>query len=265
MTTLNLKVARGIAQTGGLLTALLMQDYGITVAEGDGLTVCYGVPHGGRDKYTLNGRAGVLNKLEELQTLATAGVSTPRFYEASGIIDLIGTDTVRMPLLGRKARHTRGRDIRPVLQEQEIPWRIASGSEFFVEFIPWVREYRVWVYRRRHLGTYEKRMTRPVEYTRIGSSSKNGFGFYIVPSDEVPRRAVHEAAHAVDALGLDFGAVDILEGKDGKFYVLEVNTAPGVESTERQVIKALAKKIAMWAEAPTERRTVDWSQEEVAA
>ena len=43
------------------------------------------------------------------------------------------------------------------------------------------------------------------------------------------------AISAVDSLGLDFGAVDIIwnESED-QYYVLEVNTAPGVEGTTLQ-------------------------------
>jgi hypothetical protein len=37
------------------------------------------------------------------------------------------------------------------------------------------------------------------------------------------------AIAAVDALGLDFGAVDIILDKSGLYYVLEINTAPGLE------------------------------------
>jgi D-alanine-D-alanine ligase-like ATP-grasp enzyme len=41
---------------------------------------------------------------------------------------------------------------------------------------------------------------------------------------------VTEAQKAVNALGLDFGAVDIIyNGHEDKYYVLEVNTAPGME------------------------------------
>jgi len=40
------------------------------------------------------------------------------------------------------------------------------------------------------------------------------------------------AIDAVEALGLDFGAVDILMTGDGSVYVLEVNTAPGLGNTD---------------------------------
>lgn len=40
------------------------------------------------------------------------------------------------------------------------------------------------------------------------------------------------AINAVDALGLDFGAVDIIKNENGEVMVLEVNTAPGLGNTE---------------------------------
>ncbi len=38
------------------------------------------------------------------------------------------------------------------------------------------------------------------------------------------------AIQAIDALGLDFGAVDIIMDEDGSVYTLEVNTAPGISN-----------------------------------
>jgi D-alanine-D-alanine ligase-like ATP-grasp enzyme len=44
---------------------------------------------------------------------------------------------------------------------------------------------------------------------------------------------------AVNTLGLDFGAVDLIVAKDGRVYVLEVNTAPGIEGiTLEKYVKA---------------------------
>jgi glutathione synthase/RimK-type ligase-like ATP-grasp enzyme len=40
------------------------------------------------------------------------------------------------------------------------------------------------------------------------------------------------ARQAIDALQLDFGAVDIIMNEDGEVFVLEVNTAPGLGNTE---------------------------------
>jgi glutathione synthase/RimK-type ligase-like ATP-grasp enzyme len=70
-------------------------------------------------------------------------------------------------------------------------------------------------------------------------SYANGF---IFQRNNVPASAKRDAlaVEAVSTLGLDFGAVDILEDKNGNFFVLEVNTAPGIEG---QTTPAYAKAI----------------------
>lgn len=65
-------------------------------------------------------------------------------------------------------------------------------------------------------------------------SYKNGFIFQrkgIIPNAKRDALAVA----AIKALGLDFGGLDIIEDGDGDFYVLEVNTAPGIEGTTVQL------------------------------
>jgi D-alanine-D-alanine ligase-like ATP-grasp enzyme len=58
-------------------------------------------------------------------------------------------------------------------------------------------------------------------------SYENG---WIFAREDVVRNPAAEAAAiaAVASLGLDFGAVDVIL-REGKAYVLEVNTAPGIE------------------------------------
>ena len=53
------------------------------------------------------------------------------------------------------------------------------------------------------------------------------------------------AVNAVKALGLDFGAVDIIYNeKENQYYVLEVNTAPGLEGTT--LIKYAERFSKLW-------------------
>lgn len=59
-------------------------------------------------------------------------------------------------------------------------------------------------------------------------SYDNGFIFARNGVEPDPARDSLAVA-AVHAVGLDFGAVDIIQDKKGIYYVLEINTAPGIE------------------------------------
>lgn len=50
-------------------------------------------------------------------------------------------------------------------------------------------------------------------------------------SEAAKNEAILQSNRAINALGLDFGAVDVLVTKDDEVFVLEVNTAPGLEGT----------------------------------
>lgn len=104
-------------------------------------------------------------------------------------------------------------------------------APLFSKYIFKVREYRVHATRDKAFATHMKikdpKNKEPPKSWKVRSYA-NGF---IFQRNNVPANAVRDAlaVEAVAALGLDFGAVDIIEDKHGKFYVLEVNTAPGIE------------------------------------
>lgn len=91
------------------------------------------------------------------------------------------------------------------------------------------REFRVHVVNGRVIDTQRKirDTSREVTSWKI-RSHENGFIFArngLTADPELEQVAIN----AIAALGLDFGAVDIIQDKDNKYYVLEVNTAPGLE------------------------------------
>lgn len=205
----------------------------------------YGPPH---TLPTLNARAGRLNKYEELEKLQDAGVQTIQFG--------LSPDDVPGPVLGRNFHHTKGRDI--VFLQHHV---VTRHSDYFTHLTEKRREFRVWAFRRKCIGVYEKVLRYPRLNGRRGRSRevwnrRNGYAFVFVHPTAAPEEVKNLGKAAVDALGLDFGAADIIEGHDGRYYVLEVNTAPGVEGP-RQALVSLVNHIEKWARGGFKRRNGD--------
>lgn len=258
---IRIRVAQGCKPTARILQSVLQQlGVGATLLDTQPPTayVNWGVGSHS-DLPTLNANAGRFDKLQQLIKLQEAGVRIPHTWNLPAARDLHAIRQEHCPVLGRQRHHVGGRDIILVMQPEEIQGRIAAGAEFFTQFIPSIAEYRTWVYRRRHLGTYQKVLTRPTQFRGIGRNYNNGFSFQLVHSEQIPPEVPELAGRAVDALGLDFGATDIIRGVDGNFYVLEVNTAPGIESDGRQVVQALGQKIQNWIRLNYPRRNGDES------
>lgn len=99
----------------------------------------------------------------------------------------------------------------------------------YTKYIFKIREFRVHVVGGHVIDTQMKiRDPDKVPLTWKVRSHANGFIFARNNILADPNRDSLAVA-ACTALGLDFGAVDIVEDKHGGVYVLEVNTAPGLE------------------------------------
>lgn len=90
-------------------------------------------------------------------------------------------------------------------------------------------EYRVHVFGDKVLDVTKKRRRNEVDRSDYIKNLANGW-VYCRNDIEIPDNLVECAKKAIRALGLDFGAVDILYRK-GVPYVLEINTAPGLQGT----------------------------------
>lgn len=127
-----------------------------------------------------------------------------------------------------------GEGITVVRPGDEIP-----DAPLYVEYIPKLVEFRVHAFRNLNGGGYETLTRQKLRETnaildrdqRLIRNHDNGWVFGLVRDEEGAAKAEAEAKKAVAAIGLDFGAVDVIIGRDdGLAYVLEVNTAPGLEA-----------------------------------
>lgn len=243
---LQYRIVGGCEKTGSLLKQLVGSGHAARTG-----VVCWGLGYNGSEP-ALNARCGSSNKLQQLQKFKNAGIPTLPFWQT------MPSASEDFPVLGRQLKHHGGTDIAIIMQpsDAELPWVKAKHPDFFTRWIPRATEYRSWVYRKRHLATYEKRRVRPEESKpwRVGANHRDGYAFLLMNSSLVPEGIRDIAARAVDILGLDFGAVDVLKGIDDKLYVLEVNSAPGAESADRAGLKTLAEKVRKWESLNFPRR-----------
>lgn len=189
-----------------------------------------------------------VNKRIALETMITNDVPCPNMLSRDMLNNIPNT---AYPLVGRPDLHSKGRgfwlcrtmsDVQRALQGT----RLKKAATHFMEYIEGAREFRVHVLRDprpcirnsshdevasvcngckfRTIKISEK--VGEVDITRPRNHAQGNAVFNYPDITSRERSTLRKAARgAVKALQLDFGAVDILF-KEGKAYVLEVNTAP---------------------------------------
>lgn len=175
-----------------------------------------------------------VNKLETLSRLLEDGVPTVEWSCARSTADrwLSQGDMVveRHNLIGSK-----GDGIRIVQEESEDNYEL-QDAPLYTRLVNRAREYRVHVFDGQVIDLQQKKR-RVTGVTNDGNDSdgtiKNLDNGWVFVRDDItppPRSIFDVSIRAVQALGLDFGGVDVLV-KDGQCYVLEINTAMGLEGS----------------------------------
>lgn len=175
------------------------------------------------------------NKLLTFNCLRDAGVPVPEFSEEEddAMSWLLEDSTVfaRTTLNGHS-----GAGIVEINKGDEI-----VDAPLYVRYVKKKDEYRIHVFKNRETGGYEAlHIQRKARRTDVPDNEVNwkirnhSNGFIFASGDGVadntPTCVLDSAIHAVASLHLDFGAVDVIyNDKQKQAYVLEVNTAPGLE------------------------------------
>jgi glutathione synthase/RimK-type ligase-like ATP-grasp enzyme len=192
------------------------------------------------DRY-MNGVGGVanaVNKLHAFGLMQAANVRIPDYTSdiliASGWIDNRNAVVCRETLTGHSGEGIVIADTR----EQLI------AAPLYTKYIKKIHEYRVHVFQDTIVDIQQKRRRVTDEPQVTNSRVRNLAGGWVytrgnldlvTEGTEHRTRIETQAKRAISALGLDFGAVDIIyNARLDTFYVLEVNTATGIEGTTAQ-------------------------------
>lgn len=178
---------------------------------------------------TINMRQALQNnasKFEALEQFDRSGLRVPGFSR--------DWSSLEFPIMGRADSRMQGRDVKVYHQERDI---IELGeSDYYIDLIPKVAEYRAHVVDNRIIKASQKVRNDEVwdeeehgpipEYDPFVWNYETGWTFRNV---RMEHPCINMAISAVSVLQLDFGAVDIIVGENGNGYILEVNTAPGLD------------------------------------
>lgn len=181
------------------------------------------------------------NKLrffEKVKDLIQIPSYTTQFQEAFSWMEKGKVVVVREKLTGHSAEGL-------VILENRTEWDNYdhSRARMYILYIPKQSEWRIHVFRGEVIHVQKKGIregTRPVTF-RV-QNHNNGF-IYLINDVKPPQDVITQAVKALEATELDFGAVDVIYNTyRDKAFVLEINTAPGLEgSTINKYATAIGK------------------------
>jgi glutathione synthase/RimK-type ligase-like ATP-grasp enzyme len=168
-----------------------------------------------------------VSKVQTFEKLAEASLPVPRWSKSYE--ELKGKLPQGRNIIARQDGLSGGKGMALVNTEVSTPFR----SDFFVERLSCHREFRIHVFRGEVIHSQAKYV--PHGFDGIARNWENGCFFTSEQLDRFANAAqlrdLQElATKSVEALKLDFGAVDLLLTKKFQPYILEVNTAPGLRT-----------------------------------
>ena len=221
------EMARCMGDTGGTIVPRFKQSLPLLIRWGNIDRVDIPV------EIEINKRSALLNstdKLRSLEILGADSISVPPLFA-----NYRGEEEDFFPAIARKRHHWGGREVVMCNNKADIEGIIDEGYVVFAKWIESKSEYRVHVCGGKCLFLQKKYYPKANGYEPpiLVRSRRNG---WLLREQEgltfFREKVIKLGIRAVSVLGLDFGVVDILLGVDGRLYVLEVNSAPGLRGEE---------------------------------
>lgn len=158
------------------------------------------------------------------------GVPVPKTWEAKFFPMQLNMDS---KYVLRRPKHAQGRDLwHGTFKEICDAIKKNNVQDGYVsELIDKVAEFRVYVIQGRVACVATKKPGNPDD---VAWNVARGGSFENVKWDAWPMAAIAAAIPAAELSGTDFCGVDVMMDKQGKAYVLEVNSAPSLTSPYRQ-------------------------------
>lgn len=242
-----------------------------------------------------NGIKANRNKSATLQTLGTKMVAN--FVDVNNVLTSIDDrrSNINLPLVGRTNYHQGGKGFWICLTKSHVKNAITEGAQYFQNYIDIKDEYRLHIFGDKVIYAQKKVKRSDVEeayktqhaekianiaskndkeldkdtldYTlgrlakeyssvdMIVRSNRKGWKFSHVKN--VDKGMEKQVIDAIRTVKLDFGAVDCCSDTDGKPWIIEINSGPGLDGTTfKAYIDAFETKLKEIMAPPKPKYTV---------
>lgn len=197
-----------------------------------GLLECLGIPYTGSG---ILASALAMDKLRTKQVWQSLGIATPRHAVLASAADCISAGTeLGFPLIVKPAHEGSSIGMAKVTSVEEliVAWQAASGYDSQVLVEQWIQgpEFTVATLRGQMLppialGTPHTFYDYDAKYLANDTQYRIPCGLDAAREREL----IELCARACDAIGIaGWGRVDVMQDEQGRFWLLEVNTAPGM-------------------------------------
>ena len=195
------------------------------------------------------------NKLRALARMRNAGVSTVPFT-VNGLTAIDWLKAGEKVIVRHKLSANSGNGIE-VIRPSKFKKNTVPNAPLYTKYIKKDREFRIHVFCGQVFDFQEKKRKSGYDFDdnpdhALIRSHLNGW-IFCRTGVTCPTTVKNEAISAVEALDLDFGAVDVVVA-NGIPYILEVNTAPGLEQTTlNNYVEQIEKYVGMVKQPPVVR------------
>ena len=146
-------------------------------------------------------------------------------------------------ILARKDYGMGGKGIKICLQQKDIK-NVWDTADYFTEFIPTFREFRVHCFNNRMIRIQEKRINEEQKLKSLWIKSKrNGYKFFHLKEEEIKTKLKQFVKNFRRNIPLNFFGADIILGDNNEFYLLEINTGMGLGPTGLRIYEKNLKSV----------------------
>ena len=212
---------------------------------------------GNRVSIPTNEHSITYNRMDAIKNGTDKKLSRQLFMkEGVATAKLVTPDTVQpeqFPVIARPFTHSKGKNFVTFtnLAEFRSHFNRLDNSWYYSEFINKEQEFRVHCAHGKILAIMEKPRGIGIAWNR----AQNHEAFIRVYQKDYIHDVCLQALKAMTAVGLDFGGVDVLF-KNGKAYVIEVNTSPTLNSSE--YVSERYAKYFTWL-SRSDKRNTHWN------